>query len=116
MLAVVVIDAGSVWGALRNFFFGVFGINAFIAPIFIGFISIMSALGKDDRKYKIKFIVLVDLDDKIKVDGMDIFDLFGCLDTRPNWENMTQEQRDKRAKAFEFFWNTSEEELYSYVS
>ncbi len=54
MLAVVVIDAGSVWGALRNFFFGLFGINAFIAPFFIGFISIMSALGKDDRKYKIK--------------------------------------------------------------
>lgn len=54
MLAVVLIDAGSVWGALRNFFFGIFGINAFIAPIFVGFISIMSALGKDDRKYKIK--------------------------------------------------------------
>ena len=54
MLAVVVIDAGSVWGALRNFFFGLFGTNAFIAPFFIGFISIMSALGKDDRKYKIK--------------------------------------------------------------
>ena len=28
MLAVVIIDAGSVWGALRNFFFGLFGINS----------------------------------------------------------------------------------------
>lgn len=68
------------------------------------------------EEYKIKSIVLIDLDDKIKVDGMDIFDLFGCLDTRPDWENMTQEQRDKRVKAFDFFWNTSEEELYNYAS
>ena len=56
MLAVVIIDAGSVWGALRNFFFGLFGINAFIVPVFIGFMSIMSALGKDDRKYKFKVV------------------------------------------------------------
>ncbi len=54
MLAVVLIDAGSVWGALRNFFFGIFGFNAFIVPLFNGFISIMSAIGKDDRKNKIK--------------------------------------------------------------
>ncbi len=54
MLAVVIIDAGSAWGALRNFFFGLFGINAFVVPFFIGFVSIMSALGKDDRKFKFK--------------------------------------------------------------
>ena len=65
-------------------------------------------------EYKIKHIALVELDDKINVDGMDIWALFGALDTRPNWENMTQEQRDKRQKAFEFFWNTSEEVLYHY--
>lgn len=56
MAAIVFIDAGSVWGALRNFLFGVFGLNAFIAPFFIGFISIVSALNKDTREYKIKVI------------------------------------------------------------
>ncbi len=65
MACVVFIDAGSVWGYLRNFFFGVFGINAFIVPLFIGFISIMSAIGKDSRSYKIKVI-----------EGVIIFTLF----------------------------------------
>ena len=54
MAAVVFIDAGSVWGMLRNFFFGVFGLTAFIMPIFILFISIVAAIGKDTRKYKFK--------------------------------------------------------------
>lgn len=65
------------------------------------------------EEYKIKSIVLVDLDDKINVDGMDIFTLFGCLDTRPDWESMTQEQRDRRLKVFDFFWQTDEEVLYA---
>lgn len=56
MGAIVFIDAGSVWGALRNFLFGVFGLNAFIAPFFICFISVVSALNKDTREYKIKVI------------------------------------------------------------
>ncbi len=54
MAAVVFINAGGLWGYLRNFFFGVFGISAFIVPFFIGFISVMSAMGKDSRSYKIK--------------------------------------------------------------
>ncbi len=54
MAMVVFIDAGGVWGALRNFFFGVFGLNAFFAPFFIAFISIVAAIGKDTRNYKIK--------------------------------------------------------------
>ena len=40
MGAVVFIDAGSLWGMLRNLFFGLFGLTAFILPIFILFISI----------------------------------------------------------------------------
>ena len=63
MGAVVFIDAGSLWGMLRNFFFGLFGLSAFVLPIFILFISIVSAIGKDSRKYKIKvtesFIIFV---------------------------------------------------------
>ena len=56
MAAVVFIEAGSVWGALRNFFFGLFGLNAFIVPFFLAFISVVSALGKDTRKYKYRVI------------------------------------------------------------
>ena len=56
MCAVVFIDAGSVWGAFRNFTFGLFGINAFIIPFFIGFVCIVAAIGKDTKKYKIKVI------------------------------------------------------------
>ncbi len=63
MGAVVFIDAGSLWGMLRNLFFGLFGLTAFILPIFILFISIVSAIGKDTRKYKIKvtesFVIFV---------------------------------------------------------
>ena len=54
MGAVVYIDAGSLWGMLRNLFFGLFGLTAFILPIFILFVSIVSAIGKDTRKYKFK--------------------------------------------------------------
>ena len=63
MGAVVFIDAGSLWGMLRNLFFGLFGLTAFVLPIFILFISIVSAIGKDTRKYKFKvtesFIIFV---------------------------------------------------------
>ena len=41
MGAVVFIDAGSLWGMLRNLFFGLFGLTAFILPIFILFVSIV---------------------------------------------------------------------------
>ncbi len=63
MGAVVFIDAGSLWGMLRNLFFGVFGLTAFILPFFIFFVSIVSAIGKDSRKYKQKvaesFVIFV---------------------------------------------------------
>ncbi len=63
MGAVVFIDAGSLWGMLRNLFFGLFGLTAFVLPFFIFFISIVSAIGKDSRKYKQKvaesFVIFV---------------------------------------------------------
>ena len=63
MGAVVFIEAGGLWGMLRNLFFGLFGLTAFVFPIFILFVSIVSAIGKDSRKYKIKvtesFIIFV---------------------------------------------------------
>ena len=63
MGAVVYIEAGSLWGMLRNLFFGLFGLTAFVLPIFILFVSIVSAIGKDSRKYKFKvtegFIIFI---------------------------------------------------------
>ncbi len=56
MCAIVFIDAGSVWGALRNFTFGLFGLNGFVIPFFIGFVCIVAAIGKDSKKYKIKVV------------------------------------------------------------
>ncbi len=56
MGAVVYVEAEGVWGALRNLFFGVFGIATFIVPIFIAFVSIVAAIGKDSREYKKKVI------------------------------------------------------------
>lgn len=52
--AVVFVDAGGVWGALRNFSFGLFGINAFLMPLFTAFVCIVAAIGKDSRHYKFK--------------------------------------------------------------
>lgn len=63
MGAVVFIDAGGLWGMLRNLFFGLFGLIAFILPIFILVVSIIAAVGKDSRKYKFKvtesFVIFV---------------------------------------------------------
>ena len=53
MAAIVIIDAESLWGMLRNFLFGVFGINAFIAPVFMIFTCIVALIERDTRNYKI---------------------------------------------------------------
>ncbi len=56
MAAVVFIEAGGIWGHLRNFFFGVFGWSAFIIPFFIIFVSVIAAIGRDSRKYKYRVV------------------------------------------------------------
>ncbi len=56
MGAIVFIPAGSVWGALRNFSFGLFGFTAFIVPFFMIFVCVVALLGKDSKKYKIRVI------------------------------------------------------------
>ena len=56
MAAVTFIEAGGVWGYLRNFFFGVFGWSAFIIPFFIIFVSVIAAIGRDTRKYKYRVV------------------------------------------------------------
>ncbi len=54
MCAIVFVEAGSVWGALRNFTFGLYGIFAYIVPFAIAFLCIVSLLHKDTRKFKFK--------------------------------------------------------------
>ncbi len=56
MAAVTFIEAGGIWGHLRNFFFGVFGWSAFIIPFFIIFVSVIAAIGRDTRKYKYRVV------------------------------------------------------------
>ena len=56
MGAVIFIEAGGVWGHLRNFFFGVFGWSAFLVPFFIIFVSVVAAIGRDTRKYKYRVV------------------------------------------------------------
>ena len=56
MLLVVFIEVESVWGALRNFFFGVYGCVAFVVPFFIIFTAFMSLIKKDTTHYKHRVI------------------------------------------------------------
>ena len=76
MGAVVFIEGSNVWGSLRNFFFGVFGIFAFIVPLFIIFTAVVSLLKKDSRRYKHRviegvtvFVFIVALCHIVKVDA-----------------------------------------------
>lgn len=52
--AVVFINAGGLWGVLRNFFFGVFGFSAFVLPFYSCFLTIVSATGKATKNFKYK--------------------------------------------------------------
>lgn len=54
--SIVFINAGGLWGLLRSFIFGTFGLSAFLLPFFILFLSIVAAIGKDSTKYKHRVI------------------------------------------------------------
>ncbi len=56
MAAVTFIEAGGIWGHLRNFFFGVFGWSAFVIPFLIIFVSVIAAIGRDTKKYKYRVV------------------------------------------------------------
>ena len=51
-----VVDAGGPWGALRTFTFGMFGIGAFVIPVFTAACGVVCSLGKDSKKFKQKAI------------------------------------------------------------
>lgn len=59
MALVVFIEAGGLWGYFRNFFFGVFGISAFVLPFFIILLCIMSAINKNTREFKARVIEIL---------------------------------------------------------
>ncbi|NMP36905.1 MAG: DNA translocase FtsK [Clostridiales bacterium] len=46
MLCLTFIKANGVWGALRNFAFGMFGFGAFLLPLLLIYIAIMAAMDK----------------------------------------------------------------------
>ena len=52
--AVVFVDGGSVWGSLRNFMFGLFGMFAYIVPIATIIFCVVALLHKDTRAYKFR--------------------------------------------------------------
>lgn len=56
MCTVVLIPGGGLWTSLRNLTFGLWGWCAYIVPLFIGFVCVVAAIGKDSKKYKIKVI------------------------------------------------------------
>ncbi len=56
MCTVVFIPGGGGWASLRNLTFGLWGWTAYIVPLFIGFVCVVAAIGKDTKKYKIKVI------------------------------------------------------------
>ena len=54
MCAVVFVDGGSVWGGLRNFMFGLFGMFGYIVPIATSVFCVVALLHKDTRTYKFR--------------------------------------------------------------
>ena len=50
-------DERNVWYFLNNFMFGIFGISAFIMPIFLGVISVFAAMNKFAEKVSAKLIL-----------------------------------------------------------
>lgn len=55
-ICLAVIDAGSLWGAVRTFLFGMFGFCTFIIPLFLLVSAVLIALDKTDNKIKSKMI------------------------------------------------------------
>ena len=56
LFLIAVIPAGSVWGAVRTFLFGVFGFGAYILPLFVGACCVVASLGKATAKFRSRVI------------------------------------------------------------
>ncbi|MGN0527049.1 MAG: DNA translocase FtsK, partial [Acutalibacteraceae bacterium] len=76
MALVVFIDAGGLWGYFRNFFFGLFGVSAFVLPFFVILLCVMSAAKKNTKEFKTRtieffvvYILIISLCHVVSVDS-----------------------------------------------
>ena len=56
ILFLVIIEGQSLWNALHKFLFGVFGICVYTVPIFLGFVAVVSAMGKFSSTVTVKVV------------------------------------------------------------
>ncbi|MBO5106089.1 MAG: DNA translocase FtsK 4TM domain-containing protein [Clostridia bacterium] len=52
----VIIEGQSLWKMLHSFLFGLFGISVYLLPIFLGFVAIVSAMGKFSSAVTVKTV------------------------------------------------------------
>ena len=56
LMCVVLIPGSNVWNSLKNFMFGLFGITAFVYPIFLGVVAVICAIDRKIPAVKAKLI------------------------------------------------------------
>ena len=56
VLFLVIIKGQSLWNIIHNFLFGIFGISVFLLPIFLGFVAVVSAMGKMSSALTVKTV------------------------------------------------------------
>ena len=56
MLFLVIIEGKSLWNMLHSFLFGLFGISVYLLPFFLGFVAIVSAMGKMSSAVTVKTV------------------------------------------------------------
>ena len=54
LLAVIIIKGENIWQSMHSFFFGLFGVLAYIFPVFLLVISVLFALDKLNGKYAVR--------------------------------------------------------------
>ena len=56
VMFLVIIEGQSLWKMLHSFLFGLFGISVYLLPIFLGFVAIVSAMGKFSSAVTVKTV------------------------------------------------------------
>ena len=56
VLFLVIIEGQSLWKMLHSFLFGLFGISVYLLPFFLGFIAVVSAMGKFSSALTVKTV------------------------------------------------------------
>lgn len=55
-LFLVIIEGKSLWNMLHSFLFGLFGISVYLLPFFLGFVAVVSAMGKMSSAVTVKTV------------------------------------------------------------